>query len=668
MTKDSISWKITHPFRIVWSILRNPKEGFYNLARFFYSMLPHSLRYITDKAARRVVYKIKGGMPSPVIGLSDDITWKEFQNKVLSKRERYKGVFIQEVIIDWGMHLYQRPQHMATALGHLGYLVIYRTRNNQVDNIRGFREVAENVWLTDCKQVDHISGAVRSVYSTSFHIDHRSLDRNVHSDRLLVYEYIDHIDAMISGTDRNVRRIRALKDFAFGGGADLVIASSRKLEAEAIQAVGKDNVLYLPNGVDVDHYRSARHETTAICNELMEFHEKYPQLVGYFGAIAPWLWYDVLDDLARKRPDLGFVFIGPDFHNSLRKLPDTENSLTLGAIDYQILPAYARYFDVCFIPFAPGEIAHTTSPLKLFEYFALEKPVVTTSFMDECVAFPEVFHGDSVQSLSHAIDKAMAVKENPAYRSRLAKLANENSWKERAKRFESVFYRSKGISIGEIQEIISRSYTDDGQTNNYYDEAYKFQEVYYWLPVPFWISQLENITSIIDIGSAYGTLLLYSGLNHKVNSMVAIDPIEYMSPSLKKRYNILSHLLDIEKDEVPKLGKFDLVIFTEVIEHLNFHPLPTLSKIIELMHSDSYFVLSTPDAEEWGRVTQYYETIDQMPAFSGQRQKRIDGHIYQYTRHELDMLLIRAGFRIEKFSYAPGVTKRHLCYLLKLDN
>lgn len=445
MTKDPLPRTITRPFRFAWNILRNPKEGYYNLIRFFYRLMPHSLRYRMDRIARWAVHQIKGGTPSPVSGSTKDISWQEFLRNVLSKREQFKGIFIQEVIIDWGGSLYQRPQHIATALGHLGYLVIYRTRNNQADNIRGFREVAENVWLTDCKQVDHISGAVRSVYSTSFHIDPRSLERNVHPDRLLVYEYIDHIDAMISGSDRNVRRIRALKDFAFGGGADLVIASSRKLEAEAVQAVGRDKVLYIPNGVDVDHYRSANEETSPLCKELAEFQEKYPQLVGYFGAIAPWLWYDVLGDLARKRPDLGFVYIGPDFHYSVRKLPDTENTLTLGAVDYKILPAYAQHFDVCFIPFAPGEIAHTTSPLKLFEYFALEKPVVTTSFMDECVAFPEVFHGDSVQSLSQAIDQAMAVKENPSYRSRLAMLANENSWKERAKRFEFIIQNQKGI-------------------------------------------------------------------------------------------------------------------------------------------------------------------------------------------------------------------------------
>ena len=68
---------------------------------------------------------------------------------------------------------------------------------------------------------------------------------------VLVYEYIDHIDPQISGDDtENIRRLLALKDFAFGGGADYVVASARKLEAEAVMAVGRDKVILVQNGVD----------------------------------------------------------------------------------------------------------------------------------------------------------------------------------------------------------------------------------------------------------------------------------------------------------------------------------------------------------------------------------------------------------------------------------
>ena len=215
---------------------------------------------------------------------------------------------------------------------------------------------------------------------------------------VLVYEYIDHIDPQISGDDtENIRRLLALKDFAFGGGADYIVASARKLEAEAVMAVGRDKVILVQNGVDTRHYRNPIHQSTPLPENLIFFRKKYSNIVGYFGALAPWLWYEAVSELVEARPDLGFVFIGPDYYGGVEKLPKAENVLYLGTVDYKILPAYARQFDICFIPFAPGEIARTTSPLKLFEYFALEKPVVVTSEMLECVAFKEVFSGDSAR-------------------------------------------------------------------------------------------------------------------------------------------------------------------------------------------------------------------------------------------------------------------------------
>jgi glycosyltransferase involved in cell wall biosynthesis len=166
--------------------------------------------------------------------------------------------------------------------------------------------------------------------------------------------------------------------------------------------------------------------------------------------MAPWLWYDVIAELVRKRADLGFIFIGPDYFGGALMLPRSDNLLYLGAVDYQVLPAYARQFDVCFIPFAPGEIARTTSPLKLFEYFALEKPVVVTDDMLECTSFGEVLHGDSADSLSAAIDQALIIMDAPEFKASLAKLADDNDWDQRARDMEIIF---TGVGYPQAPEI-----------------------------------------------------------------------------------------------------------------------------------------------------------------------------------------------------------------------
>ena len=441
---DSNSWRITLPLRLLKAFFNNPKSQAFKAVQFIYWRLPSQLQNILRMCRSRFRRWVKP-LPShqiqrtsPVGRQNIELNWIEFKNKVLNGPDKYKRVFIQEVVIDWNVPLYQRPQHIACALGRLGYLVLYKTYNMSHDSVVGMQEVAPNVWLCACSEADEIQGAVHSFYSTAYTIPPDQIRKRKAAHRV-VYEYIDHIDPQISGNADNIQRLCELQSFAFDGGADVIVASAKKLAAEASAANVKNNVILVQNGVDTAHYRNPTHAQMAVPQKLTAFKNKHANLVGYFGALAPWLWYEAIEQLAHSRPDLGFVFIGPDYYGGAEKLPKTSNVLQLGVVDYKILPAYAKQFDVCFIPFAPGEIAQTTSPLKLFEYFALEKPVVVTSDMTECIAFAEVFSGDSVGSLSRAIDSAISVKSDPIFKARLAQLADENDWDERAKAYEVVF-------------------------------------------------------------------------------------------------------------------------------------------------------------------------------------------------------------------------------------
>ena len=47
-------------------------------------------------------------------------------------------------------------------------------------------------------------------------------------------------------------------------------------------------------------------------------------VVGYYGAIATWLNYELINTLTKNRPDYNFVFIGSDFKglHLIEKLPN----------------------------------------------------------------------------------------------------------------------------------------------------------------------------------------------------------------------------------------------------------------------------------------------------------------------------------------------------------
>lgn len=418
---NSKSWWLTKPIRSMGRLMRDPSAEI-RLWR------------------ARAVHHIEA--PSVIAQVADatslDLTWSDFQARVLADTSSYTGIFIQEVVIDWNVPLYQRPQHISVAMAKLGYLVIYRTVNWSGDNVNGFREVLPNVWLSNQDEVDTIKGAVRSVYSTGYVNSPRHF-KEIGKGNVMMYEYIDHIDPQISGDPDNIKRLLEQKEWAFSGGADVIVASAAALEKEAVEAVGGSKVISAKNGVDTGHYRNPIHADYVLPNNLKEFRSRYKKVVGYFGAIAPWLWYEGLSDLVAQREDCGFLFIGPDYYGGVEKLPNSSNVLYLGAIDYKVLPAYARTFDVCIIPFEKGEIARTTSPLKLFEYFALEKPVVVTEWMDECVAHPEVYRGGTVQQLSEALSAALSAKDDERLRVRFSQMADENSWESRAKAMTAAF-------------------------------------------------------------------------------------------------------------------------------------------------------------------------------------------------------------------------------------
>jgi DNA-binding transcriptional regulator/RsmH inhibitor MraZ len=75
--------------------------------------------------------------------------------------------------------------------------------------------------------------------------------------------------------------------------------------------------------------------------------------------------------------------------------------------------------------------------------------------MLECIAFEEVFSGDSSGALSQAIDAAVEIKNDLEFRARLAQLADENDWDERARAMEAVFTgKADKVRLNDVQNLI----------------------------------------------------------------------------------------------------------------------------------------------------------------------------------------------------------------------
>jgi glycosyltransferase involved in cell wall biosynthesis len=215
----------------------------------------------------------------------------------------------------------------------------------------------------------------------------------------------------------------------------VVTSVARTLHARALAQ--RADAVYLPNGVDDEHFAATRPEPEDAAVARLRAEGK--PIAGYYGALARWFDYELLEQTARRRPDWNFLLIGPDYDGSLRRasLLGCPNVRWLGPRPYAHLPAYLAVFDVATIPFRLDPITMATSPLKLYEYFAGGRPVVTTA-MPECVAHPEVHTVETAEQFAAILDVARGEGEDPATRARLRAVGAANSWHQRVLQLEHV--------------------------------------------------------------------------------------------------------------------------------------------------------------------------------------------------------------------------------------
>jgi glycosyltransferase involved in cell wall biosynthesis len=103
----------------------------------------------------------------------------------------------------------------------------------------------------------------------------------------------------------------------------------------------------------------------------------------------------------------------------------------LGAKDYKSLPGYIRGFDVATIPFLKEDYLSSAYPLKINEYLAVGKPVVSTDFADLSDFWEKITIAEASEKFISGIENGLS-EDNAKLINNRKKLALENSWDNRA--------------------------------------------------------------------------------------------------------------------------------------------------------------------------------------------------------------------------------------------
>jgi glycosyltransferase involved in cell wall biosynthesis len=175
--------------------------------------------------------------------------------------------------------------------------------------------------------------------------------------------------------------------------------------------------------VDVELFQQASTEALPVAEAARNL--KHP-VIGFFGLIEAWIDLDLIAFLARCRPSWTFLLIGR-VAVDLGELANMPNVVLVGPQPYEALARWAKAFDVAIIPYRLTEQVLHANPLKLREYLATGKPVVSVS-TPEINQFAEYVQiADSREQFLSAIERALT-GDSEDDRTRRMRAVAKMSW------------------------------------------------------------------------------------------------------------------------------------------------------------------------------------------------------------------------------------------------
>ena len=211
------------------------------------------------------------------------------------------------------------------------------------------------------------------------------------------------------------------------GLSDLVLTNCESV-FQSMSALS-DSIHLLPNAVELLE-EQARHWPKP--RELKRFSGP---VIGYVGNLdIARIDLDLLRSVVSERPGWNFVFIG-SMHkgDEIKELEIYGNVHFLGVRIYEKALRYIRHFDVAIIPHLDNELTRSMNPLKLYVYFSMLVPVISTEIQNigEFSEFVRVAR--SPQEFVHTIEECLCNDPLANELPRLRELLKENSWSERVK-------------------------------------------------------------------------------------------------------------------------------------------------------------------------------------------------------------------------------------------
>lgn len=173
-------------------------------------------------------------------------------------------------------------------------------------------------------------------------------------------------------------------------------------------------------------------ESFVTLSDMQNIKSRHTKIVGYIGT-GNYARLDLpaISELVSTKSSWAFVFIGNIDQQVKDYLNNFTNVFYINFVNYDILPDYLNYFDVCTAPMLINDHTAGNDLLKLHDYLAMGKPVVSSDIGGaRDLKFVTIY--DSPESFVENVESEMANVTPEAISDRKA-LAQENSWEFRLK-------------------------------------------------------------------------------------------------------------------------------------------------------------------------------------------------------------------------------------------
>jgi teichuronic acid biosynthesis glycosyltransferase TuaH len=211
--------------------------------------------------------------------------------------------------------------------------------------------------------------------------------------------------------------------------SDQVIVCSVQLFEDKRNLVRSNRLHLIPNGVHIEHYQAVTDQSKPLHPVTQNW--KKP-VYGYTGTIhGDRVDVELVCRIAKANPKGTIAMVGPNLLEADDRLTLSKfsNIIFTGAKPYADLPDIMRAFDVCMVPHVVTSFTESLNPIKLWEYLAAGKPIVSMNVAG-LRDFPNLVH----VSYSHEgflRNLASALTELPSCASARQAAVQQHSWDKR---------------------------------------------------------------------------------------------------------------------------------------------------------------------------------------------------------------------------------------------